>query len=1168
MIQLPHSSCIRTARCWLAALATAAALFNLASTGEAQNAPPPPAAQIPAAQSDSTISQGGLIHGLVKSGNMPLPGVTVSAVNTLTGQKGSAWTDVDGTYSMQVPSNGRYVVRAQMAAFAPLTHEVLINATNRNAAIDLEMVLLSRAQQAQPSDTQKQLAALGAMAAAIGGGRGFQSLSVTQSEGADAAGGMEQIAPAGMPVPGMSQESATESVSVSGNTSNPMGNMSGDEFRTRINEFREQSGIGGPGGLGGPGGGLLGGLGGPGGGLGGPGGFGGGGGGFGGGPGINLGRGGRFDINRPHGMVYYSVGDSALNAAPYSLTSQPSTKPSYLQNRFGLSLGGPLNIPHIYKGGTKTFFFVNYNGTRNDNPYDAFSTVPTLLERAGDFSQTTITDRDAGGQAAQVPVQLFNPFNGQPVAGNNLQTSGLTLSPVALGLLPYIPLPNLSTQPGTQQNFHYVTSVNSDSDDLNIRINHTFGAGGLFPQGGRGRGATRAPRNNLTIGVHYHGSNANLTNPFPSVAGTTEVRSMDIPVSYIRSFGKLTNIARVDFNRNRVRTQNLYAFSQDITGGLGINGVSANPFDWGLPNLSFTNFGSLDDNNPLLRRNQTITFSDNMIWNHGKHTWRWGGDFRRIQLNTETDNNARGSFVFSGANTAQFVNGAQVPGTGFDFADFLLGLPQQTSAQFGANNYHFRGNSWDLYAQDEWKLRGNLTLNLGVRYEYVSPFVETNDRIANLILSPSVLNPSLGAPAVQPVMPGQELSSTLVHPDRNNFAPRIGLAWKPFRNTVVRAGYGINYNTGAYQTIAQDLAFQPPFATTETNVQANAGALTLQNGFPTPAPGLITNSYAVDPNYRLGYVQIRNLDIQQQIRPTLILNVDYTGTKGNDLDNILAPNSILDPGTGLPVIPITNAQAFTWQTSRAYSSANAGSVRLRKRLHSGISLGGTYTFSKSIDNASTIGNGVGVAAVGGPAVGSSLIAQNPYNLDAERGLSSFDRRHYFVADYLYELPFGHDRRWLSRATPWRAIFGDWSWSGDWTIASGLPFTPRVITSGDVSRGVYGAVRADVVPGVSEAVSDPSIAEWFNTAAFTVPVGYGDARRNSIEGPGEVVFDMSFNKVIPLKEGKNLELRASASNVFNHPEFSTIDTVVNSPTFGRVISAGAMRTIQLTARFRF
>ena len=231
-----------------------------------------------------------------------------------------------------------------------------------------------------------------------------------------------------------------------------------------------------------------------------------------------------------------------------------------------------------------------------------------------------------------------------------------------------------------------------------------------------------------------------------------------------------------------------------------------------------------------------------MIWNRGKHTWRWGGDFRRVQVNTETDSNPRGAFTFTGLNTSEIVGGQTVAGTGYDFADFLLGLPQETSEQFGQNN-HFRGNFWDLYAQDEWKMRGNLTLNLGVRYEYVSPLTEIDNRITNLDLSPGVLvlNPAL-TPAVTPIRPGQtgpysgKLPDSLVRPDRTNFAPRVGFAWKPFSKTVVRGGYGINYNTGAYQSIAQQLAFQPPFSTTATNIQTAPGDLTLQNGFSRARP--------------------------------------------------------------------------------------------------------------------------------------------------------------------------------------------------------------------------------------------------------------------------------------------------------------------------------------------
>ena len=1081
------------------------------------------------------------IRGIVRSGRIPIPGATVTATNSSDATKVVGWTDLDGSYILQLPKAGSYSLQVEMAGFAPIKKQVTV--TNPSVQADLELTLQSRAVQSSQNPISRN-----------GRARGFQTLALTQ--GAEfSSNAADDIVPQGMPVPGLAANVATESISVNGNSNGSlMSSMSSDELQQRMREAREQYGPGAPG-LGGP----LGGSGPAGPPGGGAQGFGGapGGGGPPAGGGVFFGGGGRrggFDINRPHASIYYSLADSALNAAPYSLTGQSTTKPSYLQQRFGVSIGGPLNIPKLYHGGSKTFFFVNYNGTRSDNPVDTFSTVPTAAERIGNFSsicQTGFTagicnDRDSSGNVLH---QLYSPFTQLAIPNNNLSSAGLPLNSAATGLLTFIPLPNL---PGAAQNFRFVTSTTNNSDDLNIRVIQAIGGSHI---GSRRRG----PQNNLTFGFHYHSADNALTNVFPSVGGDTSTRSFDVPIGYIRSFGKLTNVLRFDFNRNRVSTQNLYAFLQDIAGQLGIGGVSQDPFDWGLPNLSFTNFTGIQDTTPQLLRNQTWTFSDSMIWNHGKHTFRWGGDFRRIQLNTETDSNARGSFVFTGLNTALTSNGSVIPGTGYDLADFLLGLPQQTSVQFGANNYHFRGNSWDFYIQDEWKLRGNLSLNLGLRYEYVSPLSETDNRIVNLDVSP-------GFTAAVPVLPGETgpfngvFPATLVHPDRNNFAPRLGVAWKPLHNTVVRAGYGINYNTTAYNTIVQNLAFQPPFSVTQTNVQTAAGQLTLQNGFPS-LPNATTNNYGIDPNYRLGYVQIWNSDIQQEIRPTLLLNLDYTGTKGTRLDILEAPNR---DASG---VRIPGVQPFIWEDSVGDSTAHAASVRLRKRLQRGVSIGGSYTFSKSIDNASTIGTGV---TLNGLNAGQNLVAQNAFDLAAERSLSSFDQRHRFTADYLVELPFGHDRLWLSQPGPLRSIFGDWQWSGDWTISSGLPFTPRVLGDfSDVNRGTNGTLRADVT-GAQVSISDPSVSEWFNTAAFVTPgVGqFGDARRNSIEGPGTHFFDMAFTKVFPLKESRMLEFRAQFANIFNTPQFTSIDTVINSPTYGRVIGVGSMRSVQFTLRFRY
>ncbi|HEU5336230.1 MAG TPA: TonB-dependent receptor [Terriglobales bacterium] len=1072
-------------------------------------------------------SSAGEIFGVIRSGNMAVPGATVAATDTDTGSRVVTTSNPDGSYTLPVAA-GDYSVQVQMTAFATATREVVISKTISGVRLNYDLVLQSRVQQFPNGNKFAGMGQAGAR-------RDAAMLSANGEEGGGSQA--DQVVPQGMPVPGMTTNGATESVAVSGNTVNSQfAGLSTAEMQQRMREWREQradadgyrQAPGDPGGRGGPAG---------------PGGAP-----RGSGPGASpmmiFGGRGHFNINRPHGTLFYNLGDAALDAAPYSLTGAPVSKAGYVQHRFGGGLGGPLVIPRVYNGASKTFFFASYTGLRSTDPYDAFSTVPTLDERNGNFSHTMLTS----GANAGSPVTIINPLTGQPFAGGVIPQAQIDTA--ARGLLPFIPLPNL---PGAVDNFHYLTAATDNENNLNVHLVHSFGGGTIGPwrRGGK--------RNNLNGGFHYHSSNLGLTNPYPTVGGNTLGHGFDVPIGYVRSFGKITNIARMDYNRESISTRNLYAKVNNIAGSLGIAGVSQNPFDWGLPNLSFTNFGSINDTNPLLRRDQTWSFSDFMVWRQGRHTLRWGGDFRRIQLNTETDNNARGSFTFTGISTAEMVNGKALPGTGYDFADFLLGLPQLTSVQYGSNNYHFRGNSWDLFLQDDWRARGNLTLNFGLRYEYFSPLTETNNQIANLDLAPNLLAcAGLQTSCVARVLPGQSgpfsgiFPATLVRPDRNNFAPRLGLAWKALANTVVRAGYGINYNPSAYSDIAQQLAFQPPFSLASTNIASATLPLTLENGFPAPPPRTITNTYAVNPDYRLGYVQIWNLDVQRELAPTLLLNVDYTGTKGTGLDIVEAPNRT---ATGL-LLP--GVQPFLWETSAGDSGAHAGSLRVRKRLQNGISIGGTYTFSKSIDNASSI--------AGGPTV----VAQNAFDLAAERGLSSFDQRHSFTADYLWELPFGANQHFLVQRGVLRDLFGDWQWSGDWSIESGMPFTARVLGSfADVNRGTNGTLRADLT-GQPISLGNPTVGEWFNTAAFAAPLAgqYGDAGRNTITGPPTILFDMALTKVVPMGEARMLELRAQATNVFNTPQFTVVDTTVNSPSFGRVTAAGKMRQMELTLRYRF
>ena len=1059
---------------------------------------------------------------------MPLPGVSISAANTLTGKKVFTSTKPDGSFTLTVPGRGRWVVRAELPAFAPATQEIIFTpetlGTEQHA--DLELVLLSRKAQTE----EEQQAGAGRPGNALAGG-GFQNLGLAANEGSGSEGGPGTGDVAGaMPAAAMGGEAATESVSVTGATGQTeQFGFNQDELNQRIAEARARGEFGGA-----PGGGGFGG--GPGGGFGGGGQvivLGGGSGGRGGG------RGGRrFDVNQVHGQIFYSVGDSVLDANPYSLSGDPQAKPQYAQSRFGFFLGGPLNIPKIYKGGSKTFFFLNYFGQLASNPFDVFGTVPTLEERAGNFSDTV----NHGGPNAGMPASIFDPVTHVQFPNNTLPG----IDPAAAGLLAFIPEPNL---PGDRLNFHRVTSSQTNAHNVNFRLIHNFSGGS--GQGGRGGGGRLfGGGNTLNFGFNYRQSTTDLSNLSPFLGGSTQANGLNANAGYSRSKGRWTSRFNFNLNRRHLETRNLFQDTQDVAGGLNILGVSTNPFDWGVPGLSFTNYSGLRDPVPNLRDDTTITLGATFGYRRGKHNVRFGGGYSRTLSDVRANSNPRGTFLFTGIATADTSGSTPAPGTGYDFADFLLGLPQQTTIQYSANTYRFRGNAFNLFVQDDWRLRGNLTLNLGLRYEYTSPFTELNGQLVNLDVAP-------GFTAVVPVQAGQSgpftgpFPASLIQPDRNNLAPRIGLAWSIKKGTVVRAGYSIHYNNAQYGSMVQQLAFQPPFSFTQTNIASMATPLSIQGGFPIPV-ATVTNNYAVAKDYRLGYAQVWNLDIQRELPGNVMLNVDYTGTKGTRLDVLRAPNR------GPSGLLLPDVQSFLLETSDANSILHSGSIRLRKRLQHGVAVGGSYTYSKSIDDASSIGGG------------ASVVAQDNQNIAAERGLSSFDQRHRFTADYVVELPFGTGRRWLSKEGWAERAFGSWTLSGQMTAASGTPWTARVLGDfGDVARGTNGTLRADYL-GLPIYLNNPTIQQWFNTAAFAPPPAgeFGDSGRNMIIGPGSFSLDMSLSKTLAIKESRSFEVRVSASNVFNHPNYSVIDTVVNSPTFGQVTAVGDMRRIQFMTRFSF
>jgi hypothetical protein len=1065
--------------------------------------------------------------GIVKFGGQPLPGATVIASQR--DHRVVTTTDESGAYELPDLTPGTYTVEVQMFGFQTARKQIEVGPGPSQNQPPVEWALDLQPRQREPREPgQQRPQQQGGFRAAAG---------TTENE-------LDQIA-ASAPQDTTAQApgNANEAFLVNGSLSNGL-QTGQDDFGLRgpVLGIQTPGGLPGAGVEGQPGGvpGTPGGPGGAGPGGAGAGGFGGGrGGGFGGGRGGGFGGPGGQRRNRPggnggfignranrgrqgiHGNVSFQWQGNATDAKAFSLSGQPAPEPNFNNYRWSAVLGGPLRIPHLLKGDS-TFFTLSYFGTRGQSAFYNVGTVPTEAERTGDFSQAIVN--------GVVPT-IYNPTTGAPFSGNVIPSS--LINPAAAGLLQYIPLPNL---PGTVQNFEFVTAVPADTDNVSLRLNQNLGKNdrlALNESFQRRKSETAQLFGFLDPGTGF-GDNTSLS-------WTHNIGSNGI------------NVATLTFNRNRTSQDSFFSFGTNVAADLGIQGTSQEPINYGPPTLSFTNFASLTDALPSQSVVQSLAEGDSFTWVKKTHTLTFGGDFKRQDRNTTTDQNARGTFQFSGIATSAFnSNGQPIPNTGLDFADFLLGLPQSSSVQFGGDSEYFRQNAWDAYANDDWRVNSSLTLMFGLRYEYYSPLAEKYGHLVNLDIAP-------GFAAVEPVLPGAvgaysgAFPNTLIEPDRNNFAPRGGLAWKPSakHSTVVRLGYGIYYNPTALNRLATELSEQPPFAETQTLTTSTANVLTLQNGLATaPTNASILNTYAVQKNYKVGYAQSWNVSVQQNFSRSFFVELSYLGTKGTDLDTETVPNRAAlgsSPLNSQGSLPIANAQQFIYDSSWGNSIYHAGQVRLMRRFARNMSFNILYTYSKSIDDSSTFG-GVG-----------NVVAQNAFDLSAERGLSSFDRRHVLNLNYVLSTP--------TQASWWKR---NWTLSGSMLLESGTPLTARILgnQSNVAGTGVVGSGRAEAT---GLPISDGN--GYFNPAAFTFPLPgeLGDAGRNTIPGPWSWSLNTAFGRYFTLGgEGsrKRLELRLETNNTLNHVNITNVNTVFGSALYGLPTTAGAMRTADINIRFRF
>ncbi|MCS6806826.1 MAG: carboxypeptidase regulatory-like domain-containing protein [Acidobacteriota bacterium] len=825
--------------------------------------------------------------------------------------------------------------------------------------------------------------------------------------------------------------------------------------------------------------------------------------------------------NEIHGAVFEFLRNDKLDARNFFTPTVPPLK----RNQFGFALGGPL-IRNDF------FYFGNYEGTRERRGTVFNAVVPSAAFRQGDFSSLLPTRT------------LQDPRTGQPFANNRIPTT--RFSPPAVFFLKFFPLPN--TPAGT---FVTAPSRALTVDQFNIRVDKRLSA-----------------KDHFYARYSFNDIRTFDPGPFPEVGGNSVfVRHQNAVLVWTRTFSpSILHEFRFGYSR-LARDSSPQGLGTDFTSQSGIRGFEETAKESpGFPTLNIAGLTSLNGQafSPLRNIPESFQWIDNVTIVRGKHTIKAGLDWRRF---TDIGSNAafaRGVFTFSGVYT------------GNAFADYLLGLPSGASRSFPRNTFGMSFSNFHQYVQDDWRIRPNLTLNLGLRYEVNLPAVPlhlagghfdqslgvvvVSSRDGSINLTSQQVAPAAFRQFGRWIIPSTQTSlpTRLRFTDWNDFAPRFGLAWQPLgRRTVIRLAGGIFYLERNGNTQVSQFIINPPFIVDES----------LANDVPTPTRDLVDFFrspvgvaftppliFSLNPRQRTAYLSQWNLVLQQEITRDLAVELGYVGNKGTRLedDNVF---NIPPPGPG-PIQPRRPFPQFGLGVIRedgAASNYHALQAKVEKRFSQGLTFLLSYNWSKVIDNCSNDGN---VACF-----------DNPFNKAAGRAVADFDVPHRFVFSYLYELPFGRGRPFLNTLSGLaNHLLGGWQIAGIVVVQSGLPFSPTVTV--DTANIGVGTRRPNRIG--SGRVSKPTLERWFNPADFTVPpfFSFGNSGRNILRGDRFSNVDFALHKNFAIRENSRIQFRAEFFNLFNHPNFGLPVTAINVPTAGRVLSATDPRIIQFGLRFEF
>ena len=829
--------------------------------------------------------------------------------------------------------------------------------------------------------------------------------------------------------------------------------------------------------------------------------------------------------NKYSGSLFAFLRDEALNANTWDNNRAGRAKGPFNQLIAGGTFGGPL-----VRG--KTFFFGDYQSSRTERALSQTATVPTARMRAGDLSELT------GNMVAT------NAFvrPGCVDAVNKVISAGC-FDPVAAKLINLYPMPNVPGAGFFNSNFISNGILNNNVDQFDVRVDHSLAAG----------------RDHLFARYSFQNTNRNepplLDDPVASGDFASDIlnRGQSAVGGWSRVFGgTVFNEVRVSYNK--VRSDVVHpAFGIDANSQYGIKGVPKDDrFFGGLPHMPIARFTRLGGPffRPQFQDSQVFQFAENLTWQRGTHAMKFGVEFRRDNLNYIDLRSLNGELGF---NDGRY--------TGFGLGDFLLGLSStQRLTLFHEPDLY--ANGWQFYAQDNWRVRSNLTVTAGVRYEMFTPLLDKNNLLTNI-------DPATGRTFT--AKDGSVFDRALVHPDRNDIAPRVGFSWSVSPRMVVRGGFGIFYQqTDRYGSESQLGLNLPQLvdASITANSGAEAPAFTFAQGFTPLTPQTVNPAIVQwriqDPNQDTPVVRQFSFGPEFQFATNMVAAVEYVGNRtrnGRRLRN-LNEGQIVNGAVVFPYAQYGYGSAYLEQiVTNGRADYDALQARMQKRMGGGLAYTVAYTWSKAL------GDFLDHLSAGGGAVGNA--PGSTYAMEKDYGLLAFDIPQRLVTSFIYELPFGPGRRFEPSGAA-GAILGGWSVNGILTLSDGRPLT--VTTTDQAGTGPGRIARANCLGAAVPDGFTQGLDSWMDPAGFSATTSrtYGNCANNTVRGPGSKSMNLSIFRSIRMGADRRAELRVETFNLFNWVNYGfPAANISNLGTFGRITSSiGDQREIQLALKFYF